>query len=142
MFIQTALPNHYAIETATEHDFVRFATREVEARREPAYPPFSRLLNVIVSGTDERATQEAAVAAADWVTGLLAARRVRGVALVGPAPCPIDRIRGRWRWHFILRSGSPTLLGKLARYFFERYRQPSGKADLRIALDRDPVHLL
>jgi primosomal protein N' (replication factor Y) len=99
-------------------------------------------LNVVVSGLDEQATQEAAVAAADWVSGLITSRGVKGVALVGPAPCPIDRIRARWRWHFILRSTSPKLLGKVSRYFFERYSVPANKAELRIALDRDPVALL
>jgi primosomal protein N' (replication factor Y) (superfamily II helicase) len=142
VFIQTALPSHYAIEAATEHDFTGFADRELETRREPAYPPFSRLVNVVISGLEEQATQEAAVAAADWVSGLLTSRGVRGVALVGPAPCPIDRIRTRWRWHFILRSSSAKTLGKVARYFFERYGVPASKADLRIALDRDPVALL
>jgi primosomal protein N' (replication factor Y) len=143
VFIQTALPHHYAVESATHHDFTGFADRELETRREPAYPPFSRLVNVVVSGMDERSTQEAAVAAADWVSGLLAARSLRNVALVGPAPCPIDRIRGRWRWHFILRSPSAKTLGKVARYFFEKYSVGGGgKAELRIAIDRDPVQLL
>ncbi len=143
VFIQTAIPHHYAIESATHHDFTGFADRELETRREPAYPPFSRLVNVVVSGMDEKATQEAAVAAADWVSGLLTARSVRDVALVGPAPCPIDRIRGRWRWHFILRSPSAKALGKVARYFFEKYSAGGPKqAELRIAIDRDPVALL
>ncbi|HEX6911321.1 MAG TPA: primosomal protein N', partial [Longimicrobium sp.] len=142
VLIQTALPNHYAVQAATEHDFTGFADRELETRREPAYPPFSRLVNVVVSGLEEQATQEACVAAADWVSGLLTSRGVKGVALVGPAPCPIDRIRARWRWHFILRSTSAKTLGKVARYFFERYSVPASKAELRIALDRDPVALL
>ncbi|HEU0012736.1 MAG TPA: primosomal protein N' [Longimicrobium sp.] len=143
VFIQTSLPNHYAIESSTEHDFVGFAARELETRREPSYPPFSRLVNVVVSGLDERATQEAATAAADWLAGLLEARRVRGVEIIGPAPCPIDRIRNRWRWHFLLRSTDVKTLGKVARYFYEKYDVPGGgRADLRMALDRDPVQLL
>jgi primosomal protein N' (replication factor Y) len=142
VFIQTALPNHYAIISATEHDFVGFAEKEFDTRRDPAYPPFSRLINVVVSGVDEQLTQEAAVAAADWMSGLLTARKVADVVLVGPAPCPIDRIRTRWRWHFILRSPNAKVLGQVGRYFYEKYRIPANKADLRIALDRDPVALL
>ncbi len=142
VFIQTALPNHYAVECATEHDFVGFAERELEARREPSYPPHSRLVNVVASGLEEAATQELAVHAAEWVAGLLASRRIGDVALVGPAPCPIDRIRNRWRWHFLLRSHSPKRLGEVARYFHERFPVPKSKADLRLALDRDPVALL
>jgi primosomal protein N' (replication factor Y) len=140
--IQTALPTHYAITFATEHDFVGFAERELEVRREPSYPPHVRLLNVVISGTDEVATEEAALAAADWMSGLLGARGITDVELVGPAPCPIDRIRGRWRWHFLLRCRSPRRLGAVGRYFWERYRVAAGKADLRVALDRDPVSLL
>jgi primosomal protein N' (replication factor Y) (superfamily II helicase) len=142
VFIQTALPNHYAVVAATDHDFVGFAERELETRREPAYPPHARLVNVVVSGLEEVATEEATVAAADWMTGLLTGRASPDVALVGPAPCPIDRIRQRWRWHFLLRSMDAALLGKVSRYFYERYKLPSGKADLRLALDRDPVALL
>jgi primosomal protein N' (replication factor Y) (superfamily II helicase) len=62
--------------------------------------------------------------------------------VIGPAPCPIDRIRGRWRWHFILRSPSAATLGRVARYLYTRYPLPSGKTDLRVTLDRDPVALL
>jgi len=142
VFIQTALPSHYAIECATEHDFVGFAGRELEARREPSYPPHSRLVNVVISGLEEAPTQELAVVAAEWVQGLLATRNLAEVALVGPAPAPIDRIRNRWRWHFLLRSGSSRLLGEVARYFHERFDIPKNKADLRVALDRDPVALL
>lgn len=142
VFIQTALPNHYAIECATEHDFVGFAERELAARREPTYPPHCRLVNVVVSGLEEAATQETAQQAAEWLDGLLVARKVRDIAIVGPAPCPIDRIRGRWRWHFLLRSESAKTLGEVARYFFERWEPPKGKADLRVAIDRDPVALL
>jgi primosomal protein N' (replication factor Y) len=143
VMIQTSLPNHYAVLTAMDHDFVTFAAKELETRREPRYPPFTRLVNVVVSGREEAATQEAATAAAEWVAGLLASRRIQDVALVGPAPAPIDRIRGRWRWHFLLRSEGVKTLGKVSRYFYERWRPPASKsADLRVIIDRDPVQLL
>ncbi|HET6229148.1 MAG TPA: primosomal protein N' [Longimicrobiaceae bacterium] len=142
VFIQTALPNHYAITCAGEHDFVGFAEREMEARKQPAYPPYARLVNVVVSGLEETATQEAAVQVADWLHGLLEARKIDAVSIVGPAPCPIDRIRNRWRWHLLLRSDSAKVLGDVAKYFFQRFALPKSKADLRIAIDRDPVALL
>ncbi|HEX2201775.1 MAG TPA: primosomal protein N' [Longimicrobium sp.] len=142
VFIQTSLPNHYAVVTATDHDFVGFAAREMEARIAPEYPPHNRLVNVVISGLEEAATQEAAEAAADWMAGLLAARKVRGVEMVGPAPAPIDRIRARWRWHFLLRSPSARLLGQVSRYFWLKFKVPAGKADIRVVIDRDPVQLL
>jgi primosomal protein N' (replication factor Y) (superfamily II helicase) len=142
VIIQTALPGHYAITCALEHDFVGFAARELEARREPRYPPFCRLINVVVSGLDEVATQEGAERTAAWVRGLLEAQGLDQVEVTGPAPCAIDRIRGRWRWHLLLRSGSVGTLGKLGRYFCERFELPPGRHELRLAVDRDPIALL
>ena len=142
VFVQTALPDHYPITAATDHDFTGFAARELDTRREPQYPPHCRLVNIVVSGLEEAGTQEAAVRAAGWLDGLLRSRGVDGVAIVGPAPCPIDRIRGRWRWHLLLRSESAKMLGEVSRFFYERFDVPRGKLDLRVAVDRDPVSLL
>ncbi len=142
VIVQTALPNHYAIGCAAEHDFLDFAEKELTARREPVYPPHCRLVNVVVSGLAEGATQQGAESVAEWLRGLLGARGMTQVELVGPAPCPIDRIRNRWRWHLLLRAESATLLGSVTRYFAERFDLPPGKHDLRVAIDRDPIALL
>ena len=142
VIVQTSLPNHYVIVCAQQHDFLGFAEKELIARETPRYPPFSRLINVVVSGVEEGPTQEAAAEAADWLRGLAAAQRLEDIDVVGAAPCPIDRIRGRWRWHLLLRSDSATLLGRVGRYFAERFELSAGRADLRIAIDRDPVALL
>jgi primosomal protein N' (replication factor Y) (superfamily II helicase) len=99
-------------------------------------------VNVVVSGLDESATQQGAESVAEWLRGLLEARGLTQVELIGPAPCPIDRIRNRWRWHLLLRAESVSLLGTVTRYFAERFELPSGKHDLRVAIDRDPIALL
>jgi primosomal protein N' (replication factor Y) (superfamily II helicase) len=142
VIVQTALPTHYAVTCAAEHDFLRFAEQELQARREPLYPPFCRLVNVVVSGLAEVRTQEVATQAAEWIRGLARAQRLDGLELVGPAPCPIDRIRGRWRWHLLLRAGDAALLGRVARYFDERFKPPRDRDDIRLVIDRDPVALL
>jgi primosomal protein N' (replication factor Y) len=142
VLVQTALPGHYAIRAALRHDYREFAARELEERRGPAYPPHERLVNVVVSGTAELAVEDGAQHAVDAVQQLLAEHRARSVVLKGPAPCPIDRIRGRWRWHFLLRSASPGPLGAVCRHLQVRYQLPPGRADLRMIVDRDPVSLL
>jgi primosomal protein N' (replication factor Y) (superfamily II helicase) len=143
VLIQTSLPSHYAIRTAVLHDYESFAERELQVRSEPEYPPHTRLANVVISGTDERSVQDAAHEAADWVLALLQQRGAAdAVTLTGPAPCAIDRIRGRWRWHFLLRSRSARALGGVCREFQHRHDLKPGRAELRVILDRDPVSLL
>lgn len=142
VIIQTALPGHYAIRAAVAHDYRAFAERELAEREAPRYPPFCRLANVILSGTDEDAVVRAADEAAAVARAFIAEGMAPGVEIMGPAPCPVDRIRGRWRWHFLLRSDSPSALGSVLRRLHEFGETLSGKGSLRLALDRDPVSLL
>ncbi len=147
VLVQTALPDHYVVQAAVRHDTEGFARQELEERRSAEYPPHNRLMNVVVSSPDQELAAETATRAADWVRGTIErwgrspdTRFAVGVARVtGPAPSPIERLHGRWRWHFLLRSAHPSALGAVGRAFSTHFRPP---AEVRIVLDRDPVALL
>jgi primosomal protein N' (replication factor Y) len=136
VLIQTSLPDHYAIRAASAHEYAPFAERELRERQDPAYPPLVRLANVVVSSPDQALAASTAEAGARWLRSADPAQ----VEIVGPAPSPIERLHGRWRWHFFLRSPSAGALGAASRALVERFRLPPG--DVRLALDRDPVALL
>jgi primosomal protein N' (replication factor Y) len=139
VLIQTALPGHYAVKAALTHDYLAFATREMEERRDPSYPPYTRLANVLVSSPWEEEAAREAERGARWLKQHLAGHR-RAADLLGPAPAPIEKLHGRWRWHFLLRSPSPGALGSLLKDF-QAHHRPRGK-DVRVVIDRDPVALL
>jgi len=142
VFVQTSLPGNPAVRCATTHDFPGFAAEELEHRKEMGYPPFGRMLNLVVSGTEERAVQEGAGEAAEWLRGLRASAGLgKELEITGPAPCPIDRIRRRWRWHILLRSPRAAVIGRIGAYFIDRYAAVRS-GDLRYVLDRDPVSVL
>jgi primosomal protein N' (replication factor Y) len=142
VLIQTRLPSHHAVRCAVTHDYTGFVRQELEGRINPAYPPNVRLTNVVFSGVTERATADLAETAATWLRALLAAREEgMHVTLLGPAPCPVERIKNRWRWHLVLKSPSAREMTRVARYFLERFEVPN-TAQLRVAVDRDPVSLL
>ena len=139
VLIQTALPEHYAIQAALAHDYVAFATRELKERRHPVYPPMVRLVNVVVSSPVPEEAAGNAETAARW----LRTHVISGtpVDLIGPAPSPIERLHGRWRWHFLLRSASVKALGRRRQATSggvpdTRYGRPHG------VIDRDPSVLL
>jgi primosomal protein N' (replication factor Y) (superfamily II helicase) len=141
VLIQTRAPAHHAVRCAVAHDYRRFVDAELEGRKHPKYPPLVRLANVVFSGATENATADMAQRGADWLRRLLARRADEAVTLIGPAPCPVERIKTRWRWHVLLKSDQPAELTRLSRYFVEKFDVPA-RAALRIALDRDPVSLL
>ncbi len=138
VLIQTALPEHYAIQAAVAHDYVAFANRELKERRHPAYPPMVRLVNVVVSSPEPEDAASNAEAAARWVRKHVVSGTP--VDLIGPAPSPIERLHGRWRWHFLLRSVSVKDLGAGARRLQAEFRTRG--TDVRIVIDRDPSALL
>ncbi|OYV73318.1 MAG: primosomal protein N', partial [Gemmatimonadetes bacterium 21-71-4] len=141
VIVQTRVPQHHALQCAARHDYLAFVTRELAARREPPYPPFARLANVIVSGWSEAATMELAQSAGAWLHALVARREPGALSIIGPAPCPVDRVKKRWRWHLLLKAGQPGPLTRVSRYFASRFPVPPGHG-LRVTVDRDPVTLL
>jgi len=139
VLIQTRVPSHHAVRCALNHDYATFVAEELEGRINPSYPPNLRLVNIVFSGTDSAATASLATRGADWMRDLLDAHTAGDIALVGPAPCPIERVKTRWRWHVLLKSQNAGELTRVSRYFMERFKAP---AALRVTLDRDPVALL
>ena len=141
VLIQTKVPAHHAVTRAVAHDYEGFVREELAGRVTPAYPPTVRIANIVFSGTTEPATAKLATSAVAWLHALLRKRPMPGIAIVGPAPCPVDRIKNRWRWHLLVKAEHPAELTRLGRYFLERFKIPK-EAQLRVTLDRDPVALL
>jgi primosomal protein N' (replication factor Y) (superfamily II helicase) len=141
VLVQTRSPEHHAVRWAVAHDFEGFAAEELAARTMPPYPPTRHLTNVLLSapGADAVAVQEEATRAAAWAREA-ARRHDLPVEVIGPAPCPIERVQQRWRWHFYLRSEVPAALGRLGQGLAQAY-DPADPA-VRVTLDRDPVSLL
>jgi primosomal protein N' (replication factor Y) len=140
VIVQTRHPEHYAFRAAAAHDYEGFAEQETETRRSPPYPPHVALANVVLSGPDHAEVSRAAAALGVWLAGLIQAREL-GIEVVGPAPAPLARLQGRWRWHLLLRSPQPARLGQLLRYAARRAPVARG-GGVRVVFDRDPVSLL
>ena len=140
VLVQTARPSHFAIQRALVHDYAGFAERELADREEPGYPPHLRLANLVISGRDDASVEGAALALGDWLEGLVTARpELAATRLLGPAPCPIDRLRGRWRWHLLIKQPDAGALGAILRFTSSHAPVPSG---VRLEIDRDPESLL
>jgi primosomal protein N' (replication factor Y) len=140
VIFQTDHADHYAVTAAAEQDADRFFREEMAARQDPAYPPHVRLVNLMFDGRGEdRVVREAEAAAA------FLAARIRaggsGVELLGPAPQPFSRLKGRHRWHITLRGRDHRTLRDLAAAALDRPDAAPSRS-VRAAVDVDPVSLL
>jgi len=138
VIIQTYNPNHYVFSALKEgYDF--FFRDESRIRRRLRYPPFSSLINLIISaGTEQKSAQ-----AAEKIREALAARK--GAAgrsgrfdMLGPAPAPVPVIRGKYRYEIMLK-GKKTALDKLVDTVAE---QRFGSKTEKVAVDVDPIRML
>ncbi len=137
VLVQTRDPSHHALRRAATHDVEGFLAEEAALRRSPPYPPVLALVNVVASGPEEAAVADLAAAVAEWA-GRVEERFALGIGVLGPAPCPVARIKERHRWHVAIR-GEPRAVG---RYVRALARRPPPGGELRLAVDRDPVSLL
>lgn len=146
VYIQTLIPDHYSLTCALQHDFEGFAERELAIRKLMKYPPFG----YVVAIKFEAASDAAVVQAARDYAGS-ARRRMRHdkqaeqVVMVGPALAPIERLRGRTRYHLLFRAEDRGALRRLVHFvlsdqgYFEPQKHHAG---VRIVVDVDPQSLL
>ena len=132
--IQTYSPDHYAIASAQNQDYEAFFGQEIDARREHGYPPFSHLCNVVVSAQDEKRARDHAEALALGC----AACGAEGVTILGPASAPLARLRGRNRWHLLIKAAAANAISQALQHALGCARPPR---DVTVVIDMDPESL-
>jgi primosomal protein N' (replication factor Y) len=140
VIVQTFSPEHPAIQAASRHDYLRFAQDEMAHRRKFNYPPLGSIARIIVRGTQEGETESVA----ESLLGRLeAARSALGVdvRMLGPAPPPISRLRGKYRFHILLQSVDVAQLGNTIRRGLEHFTIPD-RSDVQYVIDIDPLDML
>ena len=130
VFVQTYTPEHYAITAAAQQDYSAMFEREIQSRRQLGNPPFNRLVHLVYQDVNKTVCQQQAVASARQLRQSAYAQGLTGVEIVGPAPGIPFRLRGRYRWHLVLR-------GRDLQRFLEGTSFPKG-----CTVDVDPVHVL
>jgi primosomal protein N' (replication factor Y) len=133
--IQTFHPDHPAVKRAAAHDVDGFAAHELEFRRAFFYPPFAELASLLVSSPNRVKAEEVAN---EIGRALAAASQGRNVRLSGPAPAPLERLAGKWRFQILVRAAERlVILSVLEAAIPER---PPGGA--QVAVDVDPQDLM
>jgi primosomal protein N' (replication factor Y) len=140
VIVQSHIPDHPAIQAAARHDYASFYADEAAARAETSFPPSVKLARCLFSGETAARVESAARALGGELAELARARRLgEKLGVVGPSEAPLARLRGRSRWHLLLKSTSPRTLQSSLRSVATRWRVPPG---VQLVIDRDPYDLL
>jgi primosomal protein N' (replication factor Y) len=139
VIIQTFCPEHDALRCAVSHDISSFHAREMLLRKELSYPPYARLALIRTESALESEASRAAQRASD-VLRQEAARHGDAVSVLGPAPAPLARLKGIWRYQVLLKSSSHAARAAVMAPL-QRELGHGGSA-VRIILDVDPGDML
>jgi primosomal protein N' (replication factor Y) len=131
--IQTWHPDHYAIQAALRQDDEAFFREEMRFRRVFHYPPYTRMVQILVRDKDR---DKAWKLIADLAADLSAHPLSRAVRISGPAPAPLERLRGQWRFQLLARSANFKDLHRLIREVVP------ANAPYDLVIDVDPQQLL
>jgi len=141
VIIQTYRPQHYSVCLAASHDFSRFAERELAYRKALSYPPFIRMVNLRLEGLDRDKVKSLAEHLAKTLRSLCQEQKEAPV-LLGPAPTPIERLKGRYRWHLLLKGRESHTLHALVRKAKETVLAHAKAQGIRVIVDVDPYSML
>ncbi len=136
--IQTYTPSHYAILAAQNHDYTTFYAREITYREHLNYPPFSRVVNILLQGHDDTFTRETAQHLASY----LRATKHKKLIVLGPSPAAITKLRNRYRYQILLKSSYSLYMRTFVKEQIDEFRRTSHLRDVQLIVDVDPVNLL
>jgi primosomal protein N' (replication factor Y) len=118
VIIQTYSPDNYTIKAAARHDYLGFYYKEIDYRRRYNYPPFSQLVRLVYSHTDEELCHREAERVYRLILDERAREGMIDFNIIGPVPAFAFRARGRYRWQLFLRGLDSTRM--LSRFTLPR----------------------
>jgi len=135
VLIQTFRPGSSAVRLAQAGKLEEFYEEELHARRQLGFPPFSRLIRVLLRGKNRNKT----LSAINELTSALSASLAGSAEALGPAECPLARISGNYRYHTIVRTLKFSEAHARVARVLESWRAPAGTY---VEVDVDPQALL
>ncbi|WP_255936948.1 primosomal protein N' [Kordiimonas sp. SCSIO 12610] len=133
VYLQTYEPEHPVVDALVKTDGDSLMAMEQEMRERFQMPPFGRLVALILMGPELKPVAEMGRRLAQT------APREHVLNILGPAPAPLTRIRGQYRYRMLLHAGKSTKVQKMVFDWIERTEKIKG---VRIKVDVDPYNFL
>ncbi|MBI2082126.1 MAG: primosomal protein N' [Deltaproteobacteria bacterium] len=134
VFVQTFFPDHPGLLAARDHDGKLFIDAELAVRQVAGYPPYCRLIRIVLSGQDEKKVASS--------IRMLSEKVSRVHRILGPAPCPLSKIRGKSRWHLLIKSQEFLKLHSRLQPILDGFSQNELPSGVRMLVNVDPVEMM
>ena len=135
VFVQTYTPFSPSIQFARHHDFAGYFQQELEFRERCDFPPFKHAVLITVRSAHEARAKFSAETLARRLKESLTDEFILGA----PAPAPLEKLQGQFRFHILIRGEAIMRLSRLIREVLDKLPFPE---DVAVAVDVDPYQLL
>src|SRR5256714_1489723 len=135
VFVQTFTPFSPSIQFARHHDFAGYFQQELEFRERCNFPPFRHVVLITVRSAHEGRAKLSAETIARRLKEALPPEFI----LNAPAPAPLEKLQGQFRFHILVRGEAIMRLSRLVRETLDKLPLPE---DVVAAVDVDPYQLL
>ncbi|PQO43415.1 primosomal protein N' [Blastopirellula marina] len=138
VLVQTLSPDHPAIEAATRHDYSLFAQRELPFREKFHFSPFAKMVR-LVARSEVASAPEAMLE--EFAKQIVKAAEELGleIYLQGPAAAPIEKLRGQYRFHLLIKAHDGEKLREAVQMVAKKTKTPD---DVVWTIDVDPVDMM
>lgn len=132
------------VQFASKQDYFAFCEAELNIRRQMVYPPFCRLIRLVVRGKSESkvisAIEELAKLLKQELTTIPDQSNtvVENIQLLGPVRAPLEKLHNQYRYHIIIKVPARSNIKPGIRRVMDSFH-PAG---VFIEIDIDPVDLL
>ncbi len=137
--IQTYTPENDVIQAAAAQDYRRFYRSEIRLRRLRRDPPFDDQFIITVSGGEEDAVRRAVGLLREGLASAVKRPPYDGLGLelIGPAPAPVVRVNGSYRYRLLLLGQNSAQVRGLLSSFMRAFAQRAENRRLHIRVDCD-----
>ena len=132
IIIQTYNPNHYAIASFKDKE-ENFYRKELKIREELGYPPYLHWVRVLFEGRVKGRVEEMAETIGQKL-------KDENLGLLGPSPCPFGRIKGKYRYHLVLKDKDLSKIAKILEKKLDR--SVIRTRGVKITVDVDPLETI
>ena len=133
VIIQTYQPENYVMEKIMKNDYDGFYNSEIEMRKILEYPPFSKIINIGISSSNEEKLERTA-------RKLFEAVKKDYVEVYGPNKSLVYKVKDRYRENIFIKGNKKNI--DYYKKELEKILSEFNDEGCRIVVDVDPVNLI
>jgi len=134
--VQTFSPDNPIFEFLKREDYTGFLEKEMEIRNELKYPPFSRIILVVVSAPEKLKAKNTSIKLKERIIESAAGKKIE---MLGPAEAPLFKRGNLYRYQLLLKweaSEEPTHIYDSINNFAKTSK------GVTVTLNVDPMNFL